>query len=526
MMIQEEPDVLRWKVQLAQEYRSDRDWEELAAFSEQCLAECANVNNKYANYDIGTFYAGKILGYLYMNQLDRGIAACEEELRDPRNSEMSHANTYHYLGMFALYQKDWKKAEDCMHKFLSMERELKKDPVKLEEQKWGLIVCEAFDELPMKRAYSVLIVCGWKQHHLDALHKYFKKLKWDKKTIYQLDKMPEYLTEAVATLPQDQVLDEMLALGWKNEGMKLKLFACAEGWKERDREAYYRILRSMSRIKDAHWYPSYAAVMYAAHTGKKAALADLIDELAGHLDNIFLLPQEVRTVAVENGIPLEPVYLAVPFEKWCESLQEYIQTVGRGDLRITVQELKETQKTDNIRYDYAFARLAEALATADERGWKYEDRHPLFVSYAKSVRHLCKGYYQESVAQEYPELLPDYVAAGVLVGQALDVEESSLPEAVRLYHRAAQMNPVLQRAVKAYIVSLQNHVEMEERKREEEFQLLLRETKRQVRDFLAKGNHAAARGILTQLKQLAPEDLEVAELMLRTRLAEGGRENE
>jgi hypothetical protein len=42
-----------------------------------------------------------------------------------------------------------------------------------------------------------------------------------------------------------------------------------------------------------------------------------------------------------------------------------------------------------------------------------------------------------------------------------------------------------------------------------------------VRELLANGNTAEARGILAQLKQLAPDDLEVAELMLRTRLAEG-----
>jgi glycosyltransferase involved in cell wall biosynthesis len=520
-MIREEPGELRWKVQLAQEYRSNKDWKELAAFSEQCLAECAKVNSKYANYDIGTFYAGRILGYLYTNQLERGIAACGEELRDPRNSELSHAHTYHYLGMLALYRKEWKKAEDSMHKFLSLERELKKDPVKLEEQQWGLMVCEAFDVVPMKRAYSVLIVCGWKQGRVDALHKYFKKLEWDKPSAYELDRMPEYLTEAVATLPQDNMLDEMLALGWKSAGMKMKLFACSEGWKERDEKGYYRILRSMSRIEDEHWYPSYAAVMYAAHTGKRNALPDRIAAFAGHLDNIFLFPQEVRDAATENGISLEPFYLAVPYEKWCISLQKYIQQVEWNDLRITVLELEDMQKTEDIRYDYALARLAEAIVAVSERGWKYQDRHPLFVAYADSVSRLCGKYYKEPVVQEYPELLPDYLAAGMLVHQALELEESSLPEAVRLYHRAAQENPRLQKAVKAYLVSLKIHADQKERKRQKEFAELLQQTKCQTRELLANGNTAAARGILAQLKQLAPEDLEVAELMLRTRLAEG-----
>jgi hypothetical protein len=125
------------------------------------------------------------------------------------------------------------------------------------------------------------------------------------------------------------------------------------------------------------------------------------------------------------------------------------------------------------------------------------------------------------VVQDYPELLPGYLAAGVLIHQALDLEESRLPEAVRLYHRAAQENPTLQRAVKGYLVSLQIHADQKERKRQKEFAELLQQTKCQTRELLANGNTAAARGILAQLKQLAPEDLEVAELMLRTRLAEG-----
>jgi hypothetical protein len=231
----------------------------------------------------------------------------------------------------------------------------------------------------------------------------------------------------------------------------------------------------------------------------------------------------VRTVAVENGVSLEPGYLAVPYVKWCISLQEYINKAEWKDLRITVRELADMQKTEDIRYDYAFVRLTEAIASADERGWIYEDRHPLFVAYAESVLHLCRGYYKACVVQEYPELLPGYLAAGVLIHQALDLEESSLPEAVHLYHRAAQENPTLQKAIKGYLITLRIHADQKERKRKVEFAKLLKETKSQMRELLANGNTAAARGILTQLKQLAPDDLEVAELTLRTRLAEGGR---
>jgi hypothetical protein len=90
---------------------------------------------------------------------------------------------------------------------------------------------------------------------------------------------------------------------------------------------------------------------------------------------------------------------------------------------------------------------------------------------------------------------------------------------VHLYHRAAQVYPPLSEALKAYMVSLQLHAEQEERKREQEFQQLLKESKRQVRELLDRGDAAAAGEILPQLMRLAPEDLEVAELMLRTRLA-------
>jgi glycosyltransferase involved in cell wall biosynthesis len=518
-MIREEPQVLRWKVQLAQEYRSVREWKELSEFCEKCLAECKEVNAKYANYDIGTFYAGAIMGYLYTDRLDKGAEMCEAALHDARNSELCHANTYHYLGLIEFYRKEWKKAEDYMHRFLSLERELKKDPAKLEEQKWGLLVCEAFDVVPMKRAYSVLIVCGWKQKRVDALHKYFKKLEWNDKSAYELDRMPEYLIEAVATLPKDPVLDEMLADGWSNEGMKKKLFVCAEGWKERDRKGYYNILRAISGIQDRHWYPSYAAVMYAAYIRKVKALPAALAKFGSHLDNIFLFPQEVSQIALENNISLEPVYLAVPYEKWCQSLQEYINEVERNDLKITLQELKGMQRTQDIRYLYAFARLSETLVVSSTRDRDYEQKHPLFAEYAEHVDRFARNCYRESVIEEYPELLPENLQAGILVKKALETEMVNLAEAMRLYHRAAQAYPPLSEAMKAYMIRLQFHAEQQERVREEEFRKLLKESKRQVREFLDKGDAASAGAVLPQLMRLAPEDLEVAELMLRVRLA-------
>jgi glycosyltransferase involved in cell wall biosynthesis len=523
-MIREEPEVIRWKVQLAQEYRSIKDWKKLAEYCGECLAQCAAVNSRYDNYDIGTFYAGEILGYLYSNQLERGIRACEETLSDKRNSDLCRAFTYHYLGMFAFYRKDWKQAEEYMHMFLKMEREMKREPEKLDEQRWALLVAEAFDVVPMKRTYSVLIVCGWKQNHKEALHKYFKRLEWDKATIYELDGMPEYLIEAVAKLPQDEVLDEMLCLGWKNPRMKLKLFACAEGWKSRDTEAYFRILRAMSKIEDEHWYPSYAAVLYADHAGKTHALAELVAEFGRHLENIFLFPQEIREIAIRNQVDLEPVYLAVPLEQWCDNLHIYQMKAKRNDFFLTEQELAGMQKTQDIRYDYAYARLAEMEAVTSVYNHDFQGKRREMQHYADKMLYFYRTYYPQYGMKEYLTVLPDYGKAGVLIGLALDEEETNLTKAMELYNRAAREYSLLQPAMRDYMICLQLYSEKEAMNREEEFQTLLKKTKQQARELVEQKDTAAAGQILQQLKQLAPEDLEVTEMTLRTRLAELGVE--
>ena len=69
-MIKEEPKRLRWKVQLVQEYRGIKAWNDLYMFSKKCLEETKSLNSPMENRDIGTFYVGAVEGLLFMGDND------------------------------------------------------------------------------------------------------------------------------------------------------------------------------------------------------------------------------------------------------------------------------------------------------------------------------------------------------------------------------------------------------------------------------------------------------------------------
>ena len=76
-MIEEEPERMRWRVQLLQEYRSVHDYEQMYKLGTECLDLFRNTNNEIDNRDIGTFYAAAAEGKLFLHEEDEAYrCAC------------------------------------------------------------------------------------------------------------------------------------------------------------------------------------------------------------------------------------------------------------------------------------------------------------------------------------------------------------------------------------------------------------------------------------------------------------------
>lgn len=518
-MIEEEPERMRWKVQLAQEYRSIKDWENLHKFCEECLESTAHLDNKYDNYDIGTFYAGAMESLLFLERYEEGIEVGERALRDRRNGELCLAYIYICFSVLYFRQGDFKNAEDSVHRYFRLGKKLHKNPKLLEEQESTLLVGEALDQIPMRRAYSILICIALKRKDTSVLRQHLKELDWDKKVVYAFDGIVEALTEAFAELPMEPVFIEAAQMIWNNNELRKQMLAPVEKLEEKGDEGFGRVIRILAQLTGDHWYLWYAKILAADWDNNPAHLQEDLDGLFANVSNVFLIPDIILKIAGKYGITLEKQYLATPFERWKEHLKNYIAKVSLEEILLTKRRILAMKTEENIRYDYLSVQtaLAKALFSVVEKD--YDKKRVSLREFAIEAEAFHRIYYQAKTVEEYPELLPEYAQAALFIAQALSMEAAEPKAALDTLKKAVDVYPSMADAVKSYMRAFNEEQGRRERAAKEELRQLQKKLTAEVYRFMEQKQYETALEILYQLKQQKPNDLELAELTLRIRLA-------
>ncbi len=211
-MIKEEPEILRWKVQLAQEYHSIKDWERLYQFCMDCLEETKDRDNRYDNYDIGTFYSGAMESLLFLKRYQEALAIRQRAEKDSRNSKLCRANLALHAGVVCYRMGNWDDSEACIEEYFAYKEELEKDEEDFNDQKTALMVAETYDLIPLRRAYSVLICCGLRKKNIDSLRKYHSYLEWQQDSVYIFDGILEALVDAAEDFAADGTYIEVMRI--------------------------------------------------------------------------------------------------------------------------------------------------------------------------------------------------------------------------------------------------------------------------------------------------------------------------
>ncbi|MCM1282801.1 MAG: glycosyltransferase [Muribaculaceae bacterium] len=218
-MIAQEPDNLRWRIQLAQEYRSVKEYDKLYALGEECLKLTAERNERNDNIALGGFYGAKVIACRERERYEEALAACGEAEKDKRNTELCRAflalnmaRAYFYLERFAEAEK--KAAEYLRWKDFFTENE----PV-LYLQKPVPFVGECMDLVMIKEGYSLLICSGLRQGNTAYLEKYLDKLEWVSGHVYVFEEMVPTLVRAMCGLHRTPVFERTIAVMHGHAGL-------------------------------------------------------------------------------------------------------------------------------------------------------------------------------------------------------------------------------------------------------------------------------------------------------------------
>lgn len=518
-MIEKEPNRLRWRVQLVQEYNAMRMWDEEIVFCLENLEYFKDTDDKWDNHDIGTFYAGLAEAYVFQKEYQKVFELGKQVMADKRCTQLCRAYVHLRIAVAAFCTENWNLAKKSVESYRMLLEELDKTPDRKANQEGALLVNEACDAVPMRRAYSILIGADLKEGSTKALHQYLSKLGWDKKVIYVFEPLIPVLVEAMTEIPFEPIFAETMQLMWKNKELQSIVLQEVCGQEQKSEAAKRNLYAILSQIEPVHWYLWNIRVITADWNNEKDALTEALKGLFGAITNVFLIPDEITEIIKKHRISKEELYLSIPFEKWQTHLKEFIEKVSERDMLLTKWEITTMKTQENIRYDYFFARIAEAELLYHAKEQEYEKKKGYLQNFSQKSMDFLRKYIQSQVFEEAFELLPAYGQAAYLLEQAFTLEESNPTQMLSILREVVDVYPNFKNIIRSFMTAYGIEQDEKKRRQKEEMRNLKEQILLQVQELVKQKQYVQALEIVKQLKQMQPDDLNLVALALELRLA-------
>lgn len=479
-VLEEDPDNLRWMTQLAQEYRSSLDWETLVSYCRtQVEAVKTDVERAKALEDevlrtqFGTFYGGLVEGLVQTGAYEEAIRSGEEILEkvciENTDVDFLSALTKICLAESFFELENWEKASNYAQEYLVQEALLAKKKGCVQAQEKVLIVQHAFDPSNVKKAYSILICQDLKCGSTKLLHEYYEKLEWNEIVNYVYEKLPRYLVEVMPTLPYEPIFSQVIADTFKRDDFKV--FMCREALKleEEHPERFGTLAYIYAQVQEDFWFIWYMK------------LPDAVNRQDTGL--IEMMSKEDWEISIRSFVS--------------QATEEQIHRV-----RARLQTLQQVMSFDDWKC-LCFENIVLEKQVMDG---------------PRDLGNL-EAYY--SVLKRYAEMesvLQSTVQAAEEIRGYIEVEAQDALQAIKHLKAAVDACPDFAEGIARFISVYADSEKQRARKQREEMSKLRNQVVEQVKGMLANGQNAEAIAIVQQLKQMFPEDLEVAALGLEIRI--------
>ena len=218
-------------------------------------------------------------------------------------------------------------------------------------------------------------------------------------------------------------------------------------------------------------------------------------------------------------VAIEPYYLEIPYEKWKAHLEKYLANADYADLILKKLEFETMRTKQDIRYDYFDTRMAEVAALHSINEKDYAKKRQSLQFFAEKATGFLGKYYKEELIREYLELLPTYGQVAYRIAEALELEATDIKRALEIYREVVIIDPQWANVMKSYMTAVGEEQVRRENAAKEEMKKLEQGVLEEIHKLVQNRQYEDALSVLSQLKQLKPNDLDLAELTLRIRLA-------
>lgn len=552
----EHPGEPRWMCQLAQEYFMLSEYEEVLRVSMEGLAEWERMKEQniiYAPSHIGGLYAYILISLESMKRYEEEEEWLEKAFADPnmKLDFMEPDLAFYCLVGAKLYNNlnDDGRSRDYLRRYIDYVKRLRGDRDILEAGA-ALIVAGVFQE---QLLYGTVLLClesaiRMEDHALveDA----FYMLNWQDWRLQNQYEFEKKVVEACCSVPWHPVWVKILqTLVSRPEGMKEMLVVFLgdeiEYMQQGDigREKLSRMHRLVAGLSCEQRYVLCAKILWAEQNpefGSKEERSREIEDLFGELirkyrDEILEVKAEIWRVAIHVGLSLEALLSPIEYRTWKQMLEQWCHTAELWEIRQWDEVLTEWKQgsiycdTDAVKWeehtlrcDLFNVKCQEGLLHRYQAaGLSLPQMEQALWRYADGVLALYRPYFKEFVFDEMPEALPDEAQLALRL-KALQRcrEEGNDLKTLESVRKCVGVCLAVEDIVEAFAKMIREEIQNRSREADEaqsELRRLIATLKKAARVQIENGAYQAAREILLQVQQCAPEDDEVRELLQKVR---------
>lgn len=520
-MVEKQPNAVRWRVQLAQEYFGIERFEDTI---DTCICvldkwHSWKEKNPYDYLEIGCAYGFILLALEASEQYDLADMWMEKALRESGMPDATRA--FFYLMGTRIYGKARKseKCQICTEKYLALYERLKDDTITVDKET-TLITATVFQ---IHNAFPSLLLgipALILTENYDLIHRTFYTIDWTDRRLLGQNQHEKAIVDSCCNVDFHPLWTEMLQTLVSREGGMKEMYPVflekeIEYKTKGDTEKLLRLRKLVSELDYPHKYILYTKILWAdedpdmdSEKKRKDKLTQLFTQLfEKHSKELMEIRQEVWEVADKWQIDLEPMLQKVDFVTWKRELEWWVLEANLEDVQEWQGRIYSWKNKEDTRYKALNIKCTEGcLRNSKPPFYGIQEVEQLFWQCSDAILDLYRPCYTDSAFTDTPELLPDEIQFALQLRTLRQAREQGsdreVLEALRALNDTYEpMNGVIAYYAKLYREEVHN--------RNDEMAQLAAGLKRNVRILIGAGKLDDAKAVITQLEQFIPGDEEL-----------------
>lgn len=287
---------------------------------------------------------------------------------------------------------------------------------------------------------------------------------------------------------------------------------------EGKKDEIHNLHHIVATLPSKHFYIIASKILWK-NAQKESGIEECYEELfLKYADNILEIEDGIWDIAEERKIEIEPFFMQMDYRTWRRALESMEHWGLCEDWDKWNSRIRQWKSSEDIRYDlFDIKYMGSNLAKITKKTESLSELENQLWPYADMVYEFYQPYYREDVLQENSMGLPDELQLALelrnLRGYRKSGQESKELETMK---KCLGVYPKLDKTMLVYAKMLRDEMKRqttEAAEAQKELQQMVIYMKNLAETRIEREELDAARAILSQIQQFAPDDEEIKRLL-------------